>query len=39
MNAKEKDGLTALHLAVYHGYTKCVKLLVDNRADVNCTSR
>ena len=35
---QEKDGLTPLHLAVYHGHVKCVKLLIDHGADVNCTS-
>lgn len=38
-NVQEKDGLTPLHLAVYHGYVKCVSLLIDHGADVNCTSR
>ena len=39
MNAREKDGLTPLHFAVYHGYAKCVKLLIEHGADINSTSR
>ena len=38
-NVQEKDGLTPLHLAVYHGHVKSVKLLIDHGADVNSTSR
>ena len=38
-NVQEKDGLTPLHLAVYHGHVRCVKLLIDHGTDVNCTSR
>ena len=38
-NMQEKDGLTPLHLAVYHGHVNCVKLLIEHGADVNSTSR
>lgn len=38
-NVQEKDGLTPLHLAVYHGHASCVKCLIEHGADVNSTSR
>jgi len=34
---KEGQGLTALHLAVRHNHLDCMKLLIENGADINAT--
>lgn len=38
LNPVDTTGYTPLHLAAFHGKLACVKLLVENGADLNCTS-
>ena len=38
MNAKELQGLTALHLAANEGYSHCIEFLVSQGADINLQS-
>ncbi|KAL8562937.1 hypothetical protein ACOMHN_004629 [Nucella lapillus] len=35
INCQGKDGHTALHSACYHGHTRVVQFLLENRADIN----
>jgi len=35
VNAKDRDGATAIHMAAFHGHTEMVELLLDRGADVN----
>jgi len=38
LNAVDSTGYTPLHLAAFHGKLACVKLLVENGADLNSSS-
>ncbi len=39
VNAKDKDGNTPLHWAIFHGHTGLANLLLDNGADVNARGK
>jgi hypothetical protein len=39
VDAKDENGNTPLHVAAKHHYPTAVRLLIDNKADVNATSR
>jgi cytohesin len=35
VNAKDKEGQTALHLSASKGHLECCKYFIDNKANVN----
>lgn len=38
LDYKDKEGLTALHHAVLHGFEDTTEVLIDDGSDVNCSS-